>query len=96
MILPLMMTQQAIGMRHYAGFGLMSNHNAMMGMLRNVSFHGGMGYNEAYMHQLSQKESQMECQNATYSLLYQISLAQEEAARKRMKEEIKRSFSVFA
>ena len=96
MILPLMMAQQAIGMRHYAGFGLMSNHNAMMSMLHNTSFHGAHGmHDEAYLHHLSQKECQMDCQNATYSLLYQISLAQEEAAKKRMKEEAKR-FSVFA
>ena len=98
MILPLMMSLQAIGMRHYAGLGIMRNQNAMLSMMNHagnhVSFNGGM-MNDAYMSQLSKKESQMECQNLTYSLLYEISKNQEEAARKRMKEEAK-SFSIFA
>lgn len=103
MILPLMMTYQAIGMRNYAGLGLMRNHNAMLSMLNHVSFNGGMHgmhgmhgmQNDAYLRQLTDKETHMDCQNATYELLYQIALAQEEAAKKRMKEEAK-SFSVFA
>jgi len=98
MILPLMMSLQAIGMRHYAGMGIMRNQNAMLSMMNHagnhVSFHGGM-MNDAYMSHLSKKESQMECQNLTYALLYEISKNQEEAARKRMKEEAK-SFSIFA
>ncbi|MBQ6515653.1 hypothetical protein IJI31_00580 [bacterium] len=99
MILPLMMSLQAIGMRHYAGLGMMQNHNSMMSLLNhvgnNVSFNGGFGMDEAYLRQLSQKETQMDCQNQTYALLYEISKNQEEAARKRMKEEAK-SFSIFA
>lgn len=94
-----MMSLQAISMRHNAGLGLMRNHNAMLSMINHagdqVSFNGGLGMNDAYLSQLSQKESQMECQNLTYALLYEISKNQEEAARKRMKEEAK-SFSIFA
>jgi len=85
---------RAIALRNYASFGMMQNMNAMTSLLGNVSF--GAGYNEGMMNALVAKETAMECENLKYSLLYKAALAQEDTAKKLAKENIKRTFSIFA
>lgn len=78
-----------VGMMNNAAFGTMQNCNTMMSMARNA----GSSKN---LQALSKKETGLQIQNLQNQLVYSASEAMEDSQEKIKKENIKRSFSMFA
>ena len=78
-----------VGMMNNAAFNTMQNCDTMMGMTRNA----GSATN---MQALSKKETNLQVQNLQNQLTYQACDAMEDSQQKMKKDNIKRSFTMFA